>query len=249
MTRRFFVDAGVVAGDRAEIEGVLAHRLATVLRLRSGDEIVLFDGSGEDVRVRLADVTGRRLVAEVINRGPGPAEPRTKVHLFQSITKGERFEWLIEKATEIGVASVTPLVAARAVVKPASGGTRTERWRRIAVEAAEQCQRSAVPRIGGPAMFDDALRDAAGIVLLPYEDAGHGAPSVVEVLNRRVDEVFALAEVSILIGPEGGYEPVEVERATAAGGEIVTLGERVLRSETAGLVAATLTMQAVGELG
>lgn len=249
MTRRFFVDPGVVGGDSVEIEGALAHRLATVLRLRPDDEITLFDGSGEDVRVRLDEVTGRHIAAAVIGRVPGPAEPRTKVHLFQSITKGERFEWLIEKATEIGVASVTPLVAARAVVKPPSGGARTERWRRMVVEAAEQCQRSTVPFIGDPTLFEDALRAAAGIVLLPYEEAGTVAPNVIDVLNRRVDDVFALAEVSILIGPEGGYEPAEVERAESAGAEIVTLGARVLRSETAGLVAATLAMQAVGELG
>ena len=86
-------------------------------------------------------------------------------------------------------------------------------------------------------------------MLLPYEDAGDAAPSINDVLNRRVDDVFDLAEASIFIGPEGGYEPAEIERAQNAGAEIVTLGDRVLRSETAGLVAATLVMQAIGELG
>jgi 16S rRNA (uracil1498-N3)-methyltransferase len=90
---------------------------------------------------------------------------------------------------------------------------------------------------------------ASGIVLLPYEDAGDAALSIQDVLNRRVDDVFSLAEASIFIGPEGGYEPAEIERAQAAGVEIVTLGDRVLRSETAGLVAATLVMQSIGELG
>lgn len=249
MTRRFYVDAASLTGDRIEIEGALAYRLAKVLRMRAGDEVILFDGSGEDVRVRVEDVSDRRIGAAVIERRPGPREPRVRLHLYQSITKGERFEWLLEKATEIGVARVVPLVAARAVVKTPSEGKRADRWRRIAVEAAEQCERSAVPEIGAPQPFDDALRTAPGILLLPYEGAGDVAPSIQDVLNRRVDDVFALAAVSVFIGPEGGYEPAEIDRARAAGAEIVTLGDRVLRSETAGLVAATLVMHAVGELG
>jgi len=249
MTRRFFVEAATLAGDRIEIDGALAHRLAKVLRMRAGDEVILFGGSGEDVRVRLEDETDRRIAAAVLDRGPGPREPRLRVHLYQSITKGDRFEWLLEKATEIGVAAITPLVAARAVVKTSAEGNRAERWRRIVVEAAEQCERSTVPQIGTPIAFDEALRVASGIVLLPYEAAGDTAPSINDVLNRRVDDVFSLAEASIFIGPEGGYEPAEIERAQAAGVEIVTLGDRVLRSETAGLVAATLVMQSIGELG
>lgn len=249
MTRRFYVDAASLTGERIEIAGALAHRLAKVLRIHAGDEVILFDGGGEDVRVRLDDVSDRRVGASVVERVAGPREPRVRLHLYQSITKGERFEWLLEKATEIGVARVVPLVAARAVVRTPAGGNRSDRWRRIAVEAAEQCERSSVPEIGAPQPFDDALRAAAGVLLLPYEEAGDAAPSIHDILNRRIDDVFALAEISIFIGPEGGYDRAEVERANEAGAEIVTLGDRVLRSETAGLVAATLVMHAVGELG
>lgn len=249
MTRRFYADAASLTGDRIEIDGALAHRLATVLRMHAGDEVILFDGSGEDIRVRLDGVSDRRVGAGVIERAAGPREPRVRLHLYQSITKGDRFEWLLEKSTEIGVARVVPLVAARSVVKTPAGGNRADRWRRIAVEAAEQCGRSAVPEIGPPQPFDDALRGAPGILLLPYEEAGDAAPSIHDVLNRRIDDVFALAEVSVFIGPEGGYDGAEIERADEAGAELVTLGDRVLRSETAGLVAATLVMHAVGELG
>ncbi len=249
MTRRFYLDGEALSGERIVFEGALAHRLAKVLRMRPGDEVILFDGSGEDVRVRLDDAKDRHIDASVLERGPGPREPRLKLHLYQSITKGDRFEWLLEKATEIGVASITPLVAMRAVVKTATDGNRADRWRRIVVEATEQCERSAVPAIGAPRSFDDALRSAPGILLLPYEHAGDTAPSIHDVLDRRVDDVFALAAVSVFIGPEGGYDSAEIERARAAGVEIVTLGDRVLRSETAGIVAATLIMHAVGELG
>ena len=247
--RRFFLPPGSLSGDAVSIEGPRAHRLAKVLRLRAGDEITLFDGGGTDVVVRLDAVRDRAIVATVVDRLPGPAESPSAVHLYQSITKGERFEWLVEKATEIGVARIVPLVTDRAVVKTAGEGNRVDRWRGIAVEAAEQCGRSVVPVVEAPVSFDEALATAPGIILLPYESADHLAPNVATVLHERIDDLYAAAAVSILIGPEGGYDPAEVERATAAGAVVVTLGQRVLRSETAGLVAATLVMQACGELG
>ncbi len=249
MTRRFFVDTGPLSGDSIVVEGPLAHRLAKVLRLRPGDDVLLFDGSGEDLRVRLDDVTDRRVTASALERVPGPREAPTRVHLFQSITKGERFEWLVEKATELGVARIAPLITARAVVRTGGEGNRLDRWRRIAIEAAEQCGRSAVPEVEAPLSFGEALAAAPGIVLLPYEAADHLASNIQAVLQERIDQLYSEAAVSILIGPEGGLEQAEVEQAQACGAQVVTLGERILRSETAGLVALTLVMQACGELG
>jgi 16S rRNA (uracil1498-N3)-methyltransferase len=249
MTRRFYVDAPALAGDTVEIAGPLAHRIAKVLRLCEGDEIMLFDGGGEDVVARIAGIDASGVTATVVERVAGPREPHVKVHLYQSVTKGERFEWLLEKATELGVSCVVPLVAARAVVKASVEGNRMERWRRIVIEAAEQCGRGAVPAVEPPQPFAAALRGAPGIVLLPYEEAGDAAPDIQAVLSASIDELFALGKVSVLIGPEGGYEPAEVDAAREAGAQVVTLGERVLRSETAGLVALTLVMHGVGELG
>ena len=249
MSKRFYVAQSIANGDSIEVDVALAHRLAKVLRLRAGAEIVLFDGSGAEARVRIETIQERGGTARVVERFDGMAEPRVRVHLYQSITKGERFEWLVEKATEIGVARFVPLLAARSVVKTAADASKVERWRRIAIEAAEQCGRSAVPRVDGPVAFDDALASAEGVLLLPYEAAGHTATAIQGALADQIDAVFALGAVSIFIGPEGGFEEAEVERARAAGATVVTMGERVLRSETAGLVASTLVMQASGELG
>jgi 16S rRNA (uracil1498-N3)-methyltransferase len=249
VTRRFHVGDGALDGDAIELTGALASRLAKVLRMRTGEEIVLFDGGGADVRVRLENISERRVTASVIERGESPAEPRVRVHLYQSITKGERFEWLLEKGTEIGVARFVPLIAARAVVKTEGGGNRADRWRRIVVEAAEQSGRGVVPVISAPQRFADAFASAAGVLLLPYEAAGEQAPSIAAALTADIDALFALSEVSVFIGPEGGWEESEVAAARDAGAAIVTMGMRVLRSETAGLVAATLVMQACGELG
>ncbi len=117
------------------------------------------------------------------------------------------------------------------------------------IEAAEQCGRSRVPSISAPAPFREALASAPGLLLLPYEAAGDAAPNIQSALDRDIDALFALGDVSIFVGPEGGYESAEVEAAVAAGAAIVTMGERVLRSETAGLVAATIVLHAAGELG
>jgi 16S rRNA (uracil1498-N3)-methyltransferase len=248
VTRRYYVEPGVISADAFDLPE-LAHRVRAVMRLRAGDEIILFDGTGTDVRVRIASATGRNVSVRLIERVPGPPESPVRIHLYQSITKGERFEWLIEKATELGVSRIIAIETARSVVRPAREGQRPARWRRIAVEAAEQCGRSHVPGVEGPLSFADALASAPGVVLVPYESAGERASGISAALASDIDTLFALSEISILIGPEGGFEESEVEAAHAAGARVVTLGRRVLRSETAGLVALTLAMHAVGELG
>lgn len=249
MMRRFYVPPPGLCDDHVVIAGALAHRLARVLRLRPSDEVTLFDGSGDEAHVRLEAVADREATGLVVGRFEGIPEPRVRVHLYQSVTKGERFEWLLEKATEVGVAGFVPLTSARAVVKTPAEGNRVERWRRIVVEAAEQCGRSAIPDVAAPQAFDDGLASAPGLLLLPYEGAGEPAHNVQEALDAHIDELFAMAEVSLFIGPEGGFEPAEVERAAAAGVAVVTMGRRVLRSETAGLIAATLVLHAAAELG
>jgi 16S rRNA (uracil1498-N3)-methyltransferase len=249
VSRRFYI-ASALSGDRVALEAPLAHRLSKVLRLRAGDEIVLFDGRGEDVRARIERLDARGGEAVVLERTTGTPEPRTHVHLFQAITKVQRFEWLIEKCTELGIAEITPLITARSVVKTEGGAARRERWRRIAVEAAEQCGRSRVPEVGPPERLEEACGSAHGVLLIPFESVGDAAPSIRAALDSQIDQLFALAdEVSIFIGPEGGFEDAEVDRAKRAAAVVVTLGPRVLRSETAGLVAVTLVMQALGELG
>lgn len=247
--RRFFVEPGALDGTTVSIDGPLAHRLAKVLRLKPGERVAFFDGSGTDVVTTLSSVGDKAVSCDVIERVPGPAESPTAVHLYQSITKGDRFEWLVEKATEIGVSRIVPLVTARAVVKTAGEGNRIDRWRRIAVEAAEQCGRSRVPAIEGPQPFASAVESSPGVRLLPFESADDLAPSIAAVLHDRIDELYALSAVSIFIGPEGGFEDAEVAAAQSYEASVVTLGQRVLRSETAGLVAATLVMQACGALG
>jgi 16S rRNA (uracil1498-N3)-methyltransferase len=246
--RRFFAPATVIAGDTAKIDGPLARRLATVLRLRPGDVVSLFDGSGVDTIVRLDQVRDSAVSGAVIDRRAGPPDPRSHVTLYQSITKGERFDWVVEKATELGVHRIVPTIASRSIARPREGA-RLDRWRRIATEAAEQCGRGDVPAVDVPETFDAALGGASGIILVPFEAADETAPAIATVLRRRIDELFAIAVVSLFIGPEGGFEPAEVKAAVSRGADIVTMGDRILRSDTAGIVALAMVMEACGELG
>ncbi len=241
---RFFVDPETLQGETAELDSALSHRIRHVLRLRRGDVVMLLDGRGGEYAARLEETGGPSVRVVIVARSDGPPEPRVRVVLYQSIIKGDRFDWLLEKGTEIGVAKFVPLVSARAVVRPRTGRTeRMERWRRIVCEAAEQCGRSRLPEIGAPVSLDEALKSVEGLRLLPYE--GEHQTS----LRQALKEGGKATTASIFIGPEGGFAREEVEKAVAAGVKTVSLGRRILRSETAGIVAAAAVLYERGELG
>lgn len=222
----------------------LARRLAKVLRLQRGDRVVLADGSGRDYEVELKEVSARAASAFVVGERPSPLEPSVELVLYQSLVRPQRFELVLEKGTEIGVSRFVPLLSGRAQVRTAAGSQRTQRWRRIVSEAAEQCGRGRVPAVDPPAPFEEAVRSAPGLRLIPWEsERSQGLRSYLRALEEQP------ASVSLIIGPEGGFAEEEVELARRAGCVPVSLGPRILRSETAGIVAAALVMHELGEMG
>jgi 16S rRNA (uracil1498-N3)-methyltransferase len=242
--RRFFVPPGIVAGREVALPPELARRLAKVLRLQRGDRVILADGGGRDYEVELKEVSARAASAFVVGERPSPPEPSLELVLYQSLVRPQRFELVLEKGTEIGVSRFVPLLSGRAQVRTASGGQRAERWRRIVTEAAEQCGRGRVPAVDPPLPFEEAAHSAPGLRLIPWEgERSQGLRSYLRALDERP------ATVSLLIGPEGGFAEEEVELACGAGCVPVSLGSRILRSETAGIVAAALVMHELGEMG
>jgi len=228
---RFFVHPDVFSGDEVRLEGDLAHRLSRVLRLEAGAAVVLLDGSGLEYETRLDVVGPQRVTGTVLGQRPGQPEPRVRLVLYQSLVKGERFDWVLEKGTELGVAAFVPLLSRRNVVRAAPERPgRPERWRRVVREAAEQCGHSVLPEILPAEGLQEALSKAADLRLLPWE--GEERPTV-----------------AVLIGPEGGFDAEEVALAREAGAQVVSLGRRILRSETAGIVAAAAVLYELGELG
>ncbi len=234
--RRFFVPAGTLKAHKIALSGALARRLARVLRLRRGDKVVFTEGGEREFEVELTDISANAVTGVVTGDRPSPPEPAIEVVLYQSLIRPNRFDIAIEKGTELGVARFVPVVHARSQIEEASQG-RAERWRRLVVEAAEQCGRGRLPAIDPPLPYEEALASAPGVLVVPYE---------AESANRLADYLRALPErpqtVSLFIGPEGGYTDEEIALARGSGAALVTLGRQVLRSETAAVVAAAIVL-------
>lgn len=231
-----------LAGREVSLPPDLARRLATVLRLKPGERIVLADGSGRDHEAELVSVSSRAVTAVLLAERPSPLEPGVEVVLYQSLIRPQRFELVLEKGTELGVARFVPLITERVQVKTEGGSQRAERWRRIVTEAAEQCERGRVPAVDAPMRFEEAIASAPGLKLLPWEEErSTGLRAGLAALTERP------STVSLFIGPEGGFSPEEAALSRSAGCVTVSLGPRVLRSETAGIVAVALVMEALGE--
>jgi 16S rRNA (uracil1498-N3)-methyltransferase len=196
--------------------------------------------------VQLTGVSPYDVTGIVIAEHTAPPEPEMTIVLYQSLIRANRFDVVLEKGTEIGVSRFVPVIAARSQTQANGEPTspRGGRWERLVVEAAEQCGRGRLPSIDPPLPFEDAIRQARGLKLLPYEgERRRGLGVYLRGLSKRPDIV------SLFVGPEGGFEDAEVALAREAGAEIVSLGSRILRSETAAIVAVALTLDALGEMG
>jgi 16S rRNA (uracil1498-N3)-methyltransferase len=268
-TYRFFVDAGAIHGRNLLIEdSELSHQIGTVLRLRSGERVVVLDNSGWQYVVALEQVERGRVTGAVERKELAGGEPRTKITLYAALMRPERFEWILQKGTELGVSAFVPLICERSTIADADALSehKQERWRRIIREAAEQSRRGKLPRLA-PAVFFPAACDQAaqrGTALLLWE--GAGAPSLRQVLHRQADKEprrpgeperpllpVSLSpglpfSVALFSGPEGGFSASEFETALRYGMIPVTLGPRTLRAETAPLVATSAILYEMGDL-
>jgi len=243
--RRFFVPRGSLRARNVTLGPELAHRLGRVLRLRRGDHVILTEGGLRVYEVQLTAISPHAATGVVLREQAAPPEPEVEITLYPSLIRANRFDLILEKGTEIGVARFVPVVAARSLVQGNGepSGARSQRWERIVVEAAEQCGRGRVPRIDQPMPFEDAVRGAPGTKLMSYEgERTLALGRYLRGLSRRPNAV------SLFIGPEGGFEDEEIVLAREAGAVIVSLGSRVMRAETAAIVASALTLEALGEM-
>jgi 16S rRNA (uracil1498-N3)-methyltransferase len=239
---RFFVAEEILRGGRIRVDGPVAEQVRRVLRLRAGEEIGLFCGDGWEHRVTLLAVGERQLEGQVVERWQPETEPRATVWLAVAALKGEKLEWVIQKGTELGLAGILVMQTERTIVTAGAERWegRRERYRRIAVEAAEQCGRVRVPAIEGSVPFAEALTRAAAFdrPLLTHEESRLPLP-------RACAGVCAGGSALLFVGPEGGFAPAEVAAAEAAGIPAVSLGPRVLRAETAAMATVTLALAAL----
>ena len=243
---RFFVDTIPNSEKPIIISGEIAHQICKVLRMRPGDSIVLCPGDGEEYTVRLSTVSRDSVVGEVMGHSQGQGEPLHAVTLYLSLlNKPDKFEWALQKCTELGVSAVVPVLAERSVAGPPDSGRR-QRWQRIMREAAEQSGRSRTPRLGNelafPASVENALGQGGTIALL-------AAPGTPQFLRDLLRERAPVQGVSVMVGPEGGFTEGEISLAAGRGVTSFGLGPRTLRAETAAVTALALIMHELGELG
>lgn len=267
---RFFVPPQAIAGAGVALAGDLAHQLSRVLRLKVGDRVVLVDGTGREHRVVLSDVRASAVLGTVEAVRACRPEPRLRITLFQALVRRERFETVLQKGTELGVSRFVPVWCERSIVPRGDqvDQRRLDRWRRIVTEAAEQCERGRMPEVSPPVRFNEALVEAAaGPALLAWEReterslqeglrkvlaAATDAPSTAGIgtpdggpASRQPTTASSLA---LAVGPEGGFSSTEVAVAREAGMVTVSLGPRILRTETAGPVLAALALYEAGDL-
>ena len=234
---RFFIDAPLSLGQH-ELPEAQAHYIGRVLRHAAGDAVQLFDGSGQEYRGELIEVGKKAVRVELREQLAGQAESPLRIHLGQGLSRGERMDWAIQKATELGVGEITPIVSERCEVrlKDERADKRLAHWRQVAISACEQCGRSVLPLIHPPislAEWQANVQAELKLVLHPVAAPleSHARPQ----------------SLAFLIGPEGGLSEAEVEQAGAAGFHAARLGPRVLRTETAPVVALAVAQQLWGD--
>lgn len=240
---RFFVGTSLPVGDELIIDGTDARHISKVLRLGAGDEIIVCDTDGIDCECIISSISDTEVRARIQAKHHSLTEPEICVTLYQGVPKGDKLDTVTQKSVELGVSVIVPVAMKRSVAIIKDPQKRAERMQKIAREASKQCQRAKVPEAREVMTFVDAVSDAKGadLCLLPYEE--EKSVSIKEVLKAAEN----IQTVSIFIGPEGGFEPSEVELARQNGFQTVSMGSRILRTETASLAAITAVMYELGD--
>lgn len=240
---RFFMAGTNIAGGMAIIKGRDAEHVR-VLRLRPGEDVIICDGKGTDYRCRLVKAEKEQAEAEVLEVVKCPAEPSLKATVLCALPKGDRTDYIIQKSVEAGAEDIFFFQSARCVARPESAEKKLERWQRIAEEAAKQSGRGIIPQVGWAkdlaGALDIAIKKELGLFM--YETGER------EALDAVLDSGRQAQTMAIMTGPEGGFEPFEAELARITGLHICSMGQRILRCETAPIVALTAAMYATGNL-
>jgi 16S rRNA (uracil1498-N3)-methyltransferase len=229
---RFFLPPEQFQSEQINVQGELAHQILRVLRLPLGAKVVLLDNSGREFIAELSDTTKNAVIFTILDQQPAQGEPIISLTLYQALLKGEKFDFVLQKGTEVGISRFVPVLLERCVSDSASSA-KLERWRKIVREAAEQSRRGILPVVADPVLLlkSAIATDQSQIKLIAWEEATTGLKDLLSAQPKPL-------AVSIIIGPEGGITPAEVSLAASYGFQPVSLGKRILRAETAGLVLA-----------
>ncbi len=244
---KFFTARENISDTQIVIDSEDAKHIKKVLRLNSGDTITVCDGCGIDYKSVINKIEDNRIICDIKERYVCDTEPQVKVTLYQGLPKASKMEYIIQKTTELGISRIVPVKLSRCVVKlenAAAEKKKTERWQKIAYEAAKQSGRGVIPEVSEPMTLEEAMKDMelSDLVFAPYE---------CETQNRLKDIVSSrdgVKNVSFIIGPEGGFDLTEIGKLQSVGIKTITLGRRILRTETAGEAVLAMLMYGLDEI-
>ncbi|MDO4294913.1 MAG: 16S rRNA (uracil(1498)-N(3))-methyltransferase [bacterium] len=238
---RFFVEKEQIVGEEVQIRGTDVNHIKHVLRMKVGEPIRISDKKEMDYLCEIVALSEDEVRAKIVEAKVGETELLAELILFQGLPKSDKLEWIIQKAVELGVAKVFPVAMKHSVVKiePKKETAKQKRWNSIAESAAKQSKRLIVPQVGEVLSYAACVEQMKelDLVLLPYECA-----EGMEGTKQALAKLQKGSRVGIVIGPEGGFAEEEVAAAKEAGAQIVSLGKRILRTETAGLAMLSILM-------
>ncbi|TCS94771.1 16S rRNA (uracil(1498)-N(3))-methyltransferase [Hazenella coriacea] len=242
--QRYFIQPSQIENKIIRLTEDVAHHLTHVLRSRLDDQLICCDGLGSDYITKIIEISKGTVLCEILETRPSQGEPLTQVTIAQSFPKGDKWEWILQKGTEIGAVRFLPFQSERTVVKidARKAVKKQERWERIVQEAAEQAHRGRVPEVGAVLSWKDLLREirSSSTSWIAYEKGG-------EALSEEI--ASSSDDILLIIGPEGGFSESEVQEAIEAGAKPITLGKRILRTETAPLAALSCILFARNDFG
>jgi len=256
---RFFISESDIQSEQVVLGKRQAHQIRNVLRMKKGDRIIVLDNSSSEYEVVLTEIKKDRVLGQIEQKRPAAGEPQVRLTLYQSLLSRDKFELVLQKCTEVGVSRFVPVITQRSLVRDANTVTpnKLARWQRIITESAEQSHRGRIPELDHPLRLEDAVSELRtfDLCLIASPNAGWQPQASPEQSRRtelgdgRTEQVTlrsalrkAPKSVAILIGPEGGFTDQEFKLVCDAGATPVSLGPRILRTETAAVVTAALIL-------
>lgn len=248
---KFFTPPENINSDEGRIFGDDVKHIYKVLRIAEGEKVILNNCNGKEYLGEIKSISKTEVIVKIIEKLDVNNESKVEIYLFQGLPKAQKMDLIVQKGTELGITKFLPIVTARVDIKLKGEFKKLDRLNRIALEAAKQSKRSIVPEVLEPITFKEAIKEMKemDLFLVPYENAENfGIKAVVRELKKN-NIIEKVKKVGIMVGPEGGFEDFEIEELKKEGAYIITLGSRILRTETAGFTTTSLVQYEFGDLG
>ena len=248
---KFFTEPENINEFKAKIIGDDVKHIYKVLRLEEGEKVTINDCNGKEYLGEIESVSKTEVYVKILEVLETNNESPIEVYLYQGLPKAQKMDLIVQKGTELGITKFIPVITARVDIKLKGDFKKLDRLNRIALEAAKQSKRTIVPKVQEPISFEELLSEIKDmdLFLVPYENAENfGIKTLIREINKK-EKIKKIKKVGIMIGPEGGFEENEIKDLEKENAYIITLGSRILRTETAGFTAASLIQYELGDLG